>query len=114
MTELEYEFEQLKVRQRRAIEYFNTKYVSDAPENQLKAENAYKELKERMDAIWERIGHMTIRLDPEQSEDEWMEQIGKQEEWNPVGIVVNRSVKKVEVKFERPAFWRDPLAAVND
>lgn len=114
MTDLEYEFEQLKERYKRAQDYFKTKYDTDSPQGKEKAQKAFQELTARMDELWERIGKMSIQLDPWQSEDEWLELIGKQEFWKTVRIDCYRLSQKIVVRFERPAFWRDPDTKVTD
>jgi len=54
------EFEELKNRYKKAIEYENTKYLTDTPEEQERSEKAFKKLIDRMNEIYNQNKNLDI------------------------------------------------------
>ncbi|HEX2925050.1 MAG TPA: hypothetical protein VHP38_02130 [Ruminiclostridium sp.] len=112
-TKLIMEFERLKDRLRKAEEYEQMKYLSDAPENRERAEKALKQVLARMAELWNQMS-LTVELSPNKSIDEWEQDIKTYAGrfLSPKKFIYYRISQRVSVRLEPPAYWWNTITRI--
>jgi len=96
------EFEELKTRLRNAEKYFDTKYLTDTPENQQRAEKAFQKIIDRMSELLKLL-NKTIELDASKTCEELAEEIRRLEAamgMRAGAIICYRRSKRLFVRLE--------------
>lgn len=102
MTKLMAEFRELRNRLRNAMQYFDTKYFEDTPDNRQRAEKTYQKIIDRLEEL-RKLLSKTIELDTSKTCEELTEEIKQLEAamgMRAGAIICHKRSKRLFVRLE--------------